>query len=134
MHRLVNLLHAKEIDHDAMPSFVRSVEDRDGVRIFHLQGDLGVESSPEMQAGLERARDRRLFARDLVVDFEHVTHVDTSTIAFLVQSLQNRLDTGAALALVNLPDELVSRMEISKVRDLFTAFPDIDAAVDALRA
>src|SRR6185295_8351892 len=109
--------------HDALPLFVREIEDIRGVRVIRLQGPVGMEIGEEAKATDEAAaKAEGVFMRPLLFDFKDATDVDFSTVGYMVQALHRRMSAHAKVGIINPPPHLIAELEIAKINSLFRFF------------
>jgi anti-sigma B factor antagonist len=92
-------------------------EDKDGVLICHIQGDIDIHSSPEFNKSVEKiAKDK---SQKVVMEFSGVSYVDSSGLATLVAALKKLKSYGGKLKLANLSDKVKGLFEITRLDKLF---------------
>ena len=129
LHTLLG--HAKPTS-EALPEFVREIQDIRGVRVIRLQGAVGKDIGREAQQVDEAAaRTQGVFARPLLFDFAGTTEWDFSTVAYIVQALRRRMASGAQVGIINAPARLMAEFEIAKVSDWFRVFDSEEQALTA---
>src|SRR5262249_5307282 len=121
--RLFEILRFVKPAPDALPAFIREVQDVRGVRVVRLQGEVGKEIGPGERAMDDAAgRSEGFFARPLLLDFAGATGCDFSTVSYLVLALRRRMAAHARVGVINPPPELIAEMKIAKVDTLFRVF------------
>jgi len=124
--------HAKA-EPDAIPEFIRELQDIRGVRVIRLQGPVGKEIGREAQAVDEAAaKTEGVFSRPLLFDFKETTDWDFSTVAYLVQALRRRMPARAQVGVINAPPKLLAEIEIAKLGAMLRVFVSEEQALEAL--
>jgi len=109
-----------------------SERDEDGVHILALDGEIDLESSPELRtllAARAEAKEPRL-----VVDFSEVTYIDSSGLATLVEYVQNALKFGGRFALGGVSERLRTVFDLARLGEIFAIYPSTAEAKAALLA
>lgn len=131
--KLFGSLFTTAPDAAALPSYIKQVQDVRGVRVVRLHGPVGTaiggEFTVENQAA---AAGPSTHARPLLIDFAEATDCDFSTVAYLVETIRNRLPRGARVGLINAPPELLAGVEIAKLGTLFSVYPSEAEAISGL--
>lgn len=119
---------------DDLPTFLRSVESVRGVRVMRVQGPVDASIGAEVTALIEKieAAGGAAFERPLLFDLKASTACDFATVAYLVQALKKRVESGAGVGLVNAPAQLVAELEIAKLDRMFRVYASEDEAIAAL--
>jgi len=134
MNLLAILKHEKPAM-DALPAFIREIQDIQGVRVIRLQGPVGMEIGRDAQAVDEAAaRSEDVFSRPLLFDFKETTPegVDFSTVAYLVQALRRRMPAHAQVGIINAPATLIAELDIARLGTLFKIFDSEELALAEL--
>ncbi len=120
---------------DAIPHFIREVQDIRGVRVIRLQGPVGKEIGAQ-EAAMDKmtARSGDAFTRPLLFDFKDATECDSVTVAYLVQALRRRMAAHARVGIINPSAQLSAELEITRLNSLFQVFPSEDRAIAELAA
>ncbi len=115
-----------------LPSFIRAVEEVQGIRVIRLQGPVGTEIGKEEQEAETAGKAAVAFSRPLLLDFKDTTAWDSSTVAYLVRLLRRRVAAHAAIGIINAPPKLLAELEISRLRDTFPIYSSEDEALGKL--
>ena len=127
---IADILRKRKPTSQSLPAFVRSAEDIDGVRVLRLQGSVGKDIGPQVQASVKSAeREGDVFTRPLLLDFAHTTEWDFSTVSYLVNALRLRISTSARVGVINAPVPLISELEIAKLEQLFQRYGSEEEAL-----
>ena len=102
--------------------------DQDGVTVFQVNGEININTSPELRKFFEKEPRKKI-----VIDFEKVTYVDSSGLATLVEVLKRTKTQGGSLGLAAMSDKVKSLFEITKLDKLFSIFQNQKDAVDAVK-
>jgi anti-sigma B factor antagonist len=108
-----------------------SYEDHDSISVLTLSGELSAD-----QAGaLRRACQERFDAgiRDLVLDIEHLSFLDSAGIEALLWLIDEASQRGGQVRLVN-PDQTIAKiLEITRLERRFDVHETIESAAKSLR-
>ena len=96
----------------------RRVSDEDGVRILSISGEVDMESSPQVLHAIRDGLDR---ASSLKLDLRHVSYMDSSGLAVLIQGLKlaRKAHPEYPYVLLNAGEQVMSVIELSQLKDLF---------------
>lgn len=109
-----------------------SEREEGGVHILALQGEIDLESSPDLRA-LLAARAAAQEPR-LAVDFSEVTYIDSSGLATLVEYVQNASKFGGRFALGGVTERLRTVFDLARLGEIFAIYPSLPEAKAALLA
>jgi phospholipid transport system transporter-binding protein len=85
---------------------------------FALEGPLSFESLPQVLVESARYEARTDLPERLVIDFAHVTTVDSSAVALLLDWRRQAIARGKTLEFVNLPPPLLALARLYGVSEL----------------
>ena len=80
--------------------YVKEIKETPGLAIVRLQGDIDTYSVPSFDDESINAEDI-FFDKHVILDFKDVTHVDTATIASLINFLDILKNNDRQLAIIN---------------------------------
>ncbi len=100
------------------------LEEKSGISIFRVAGDIDINSSPEVKKFLDKTISPK--NNRVVINLKEVGYVDSSGLATLVEILKNLRAYGGTLKLTNLSNKVRGLFEITKLDKLF----DISAHED----
>jgi anti-anti-sigma factor len=116
-----------------LPSEIQKVEERTGLRIIRLRGSLDSSTVPGISKFVQDLRSRPGFEfKNLLLDFEGVTHADTSAVARLVQTLFDYKKNNRRVALIHITGPLQNLLEVMKLDKLVCWYPSEAEAVQGL--
>jgi len=116
------------------PSFIEKIEERDSVNILRLKGPIDMFTIPEVTKLRKKALEKKNFlAKDVLIDFKNVTHVDGATCAVLVSTVSELKHEKHHLILVNVSKELRNMMDISMIGKLFTIYETEEEALEKIK-
>jgi len=98
--------------------------------VLVLEGEIDLHESPRVKEGVRQLLEDnppRVF-----VDFSHVTYIDSSGMAVLIEAMQRVNAYGGKLALFGIHDAVESIFHIAQLDQVFRIFPDQAAAERAL--
>jgi len=94
-----------------------NMEEKNGVSVCYVQGDIDINSSPEVKKYFEQVtREKK---DKIVINFKDVNYVDSSGLATLVDVLKKMRAYGGVLKLSNLSEKVMGLFEITKLNKLF---------------
>ena len=99
-------------------------ERRANVVVIHLAGNVDLEVSPQLRRTL---LDSLADGRDLLVDLESVSYIDSSAMASLVEAFQRARKAGRRFALARIPETAMRVMRIARLDRVFLILSDVDA-------
>lgn len=102
-------------------------ETRDGATIVSPVGDVDLTASPVLRNELKKIHTTK--PQRLVVDLEHVSYMDSSGVATLVEAMQIARKNGTKLVLCGMQARVRSIFEIARLDTVFTIVPDAAAAL-----
>ena len=97
-----------------------SHKQRNDMTIFDIDGDIDINSSPDMREAFEKVVNAKTMK--VVVNLSRVSYVDSSGLATLVEMLKKTRSYGGKLRLANLAPKVKSLFEITKLEKLFDIF------------
>ncbi|MGE0267371.1 MAG: STAS domain-containing protein [Candidatus Omnitrophota bacterium] len=117
------------------PSFIAREEGN--LIIVRLNGDINQHTMHESRKMIdEMMRLHQVNERDnlsIVVDYQNVNDVDSSTIANILERLEQNSKHYHKLAFINVPEEFLKLLEIYKLQDKILVFQSEEEAVKALQ-
>ena len=104
-----------------------SQKQNNGITIFNIDGDIDINSSPDMREAFEDIANTKTMR--IVVNLSGVSYVDSSGLATLVEMLKKTRTYGGKLRLGNLAPKVKSLFEITKLEKLFDIFDTEEEAI-----
>ncbi len=101
------------------------------IPIISLTGDIDLESSPKLRDFLKPKATQK--TSRLLLDFTGVNYIDSSGLATLIEYFQAVQGSGGKLALACLSPRVKNVFEIVRLEQIFSLYPDIPAALAALK-
>jgi anti-sigma B factor antagonist len=124
-----------EAGHEDLAKPMRiDVTTRNGVTVVRPSGErLDIEVAPDFRAMLLSLIEQG--HRRLVVDLTEVSFIDSSGLGALVSALKTlkRSDNGGDVRLARVQAPVVSLLEIIRLNRVFTAYSDLEKAVESYR-
>jgi anti-anti-sigma factor len=107
-------------------------EDRDGVVVARIVGEVDLSNAPRVEALLTRAIPND--AVGLVIDLSETTYLDSSGVSLVFQ-LAERLRTRQQRMRVAAPDDAPLRrvLKVVKLESVVPMSPSVDEAVEEIR-
>ena len=102
---------------------IKSFE-KEGVVVFQVDGEINISTSPDLKKQFEKKP-----SKNIVVDLEKVSYIDSSGLATLVEILKKTKTQGGSLGLAGLSDKVKSLFEITKLDKLFSISRSQDEAI-----
>jgi len=98
--------------------------------VLVLEGEIDLHESPWVKEAVQRLLEEN--PPHVFVDFSHVTYIDSSGMAVLIETMQRINAYGGKLALYGIHDAVQSIFRIAQLDQVFRIFPDKAAAEQAL--
>ncbi len=105
---------------------IRKMES-DGPTVLQLNGNITLASMFELQRTVRE--DTSPF---LIIDMTQVPIIDSAGIGLLVNAHVSRVNSSRKFALVGLADRIKTILTVTGVYDVFSAFPTVEKAKEAL--
>lgn len=107
------------------------VEDRGGIKILHLEGDLDSDESVSLvQAATDALQGRGARA---VIDMSGVSHLSSAGIGALVRVTAQANTQEQSVALASPTPFVAGVFMTSRLDKFFSIYPSVDAAIDGLQ-
>jgi anti-sigma B factor antagonist len=103
----------------------------ESIPIISISGDIDLESSPKLREFLKPKAAQKTLR--LLLDFTGVNYIDSSGLATLIEYFQSVQGSGGKLALASLSPRVKNVFEIVRLEQIFSLYPDIPAALAALK-
>lgn len=114
------------------PSSIRSIMETRAIRVIRLQGPVDMMTVAEIEKFQKEREELKGFQfKNLLLDFEKVTHTDSATVAALIEAASALKQEHHRLGVINLGEKLRSMFEIFKVSQTVIIF---SSETEALRA
>ena len=111
----------------ASPSVPALSKDRPNV--LPLEGEIDLHVLPIVTTSLNAMIEKK--PKQLVVDLSRVTYFDSAGLAAVVEAMRKVEAYGGKFALAGLQETVRSIFEMSRFDQVFSIFPDVDAALAA---
>jgi anti-sigma B factor antagonist len=102
-------------------------EDKDGVRICTVEGDIDINTSPQVKKSFDKVLKDK--SGKVLINLQKVEYVDSSGLATIVEIFKNLKVYGGKLKLSNLSNKVRSLFEITKLEKLFDISDSQDEAL-----
>lgn len=106
-----------------------NVEEKNGVTIFRMSGDIDINSSPDVKKSFDAAISGK--KDKIVINLGEVSYVDSSGLATLVEILKNIRPYGGKMKITDLSPKVKGLFEITKLDKLFDIAGEEDEAVNS---
>ena len=100
------------------------------IPIISISGDIDLESSPQLRDFLKPKAAQKV--PRLLLDFSGVNYIDSSGLATLIEYFQAVQSFNGKLALASLSPRVKNVFEIVRLEQIFSLYPDVPAALNAL--
>ena len=108
-----------------------SYEDHDVITVLTVSGELTSDSADAFRRTCQDRFDSGI--RDIVLDLEHMTLVDSAGLELLLWIIDETANQGGQCRLVN-PDETVRKIfEVTRLDRRFAVHDSVEAAAKSLR-
>lgn len=112
------------------PPFIEQVEDVDKVHIIRLKGPIDMSTIPKIYELKLKAKNKRgTLKKSILLDFKKVSHVDSATIALLLNVLHEVKHEHHKLGLIGISRELREMFTIARVSTLFAVYETEEEAI-----
>lgn len=101
-----------------------------GVLILTVSGEIDLNQSPTLRTTLRAKAAAKTPC--LLLDFSAVVYIDSSGLATLIEYYQSSRAYSGKLALCSLAPRVRSSFDLVRLSEVFTIFPDRNAACQAL--
>ncbi|HEC14374.1 MAG TPA: anti-sigma factor antagonist [Rhodospirillales bacterium] len=102
------------------------IKEQDGVIIVAIEGDVDLQSSPEVRKILLESVARKA---SVVVDMSGIGYIDSSGVASLVEALQTARKGGTSFSLAALSDGASRVLQLARLDKIFTIYDALDEAL-----
>src|SRR5881398_2981184 len=96
-------------------------------KVIPLEGEIYLHISPRVTSTLNSAVNAK--PRNLVIDMENVSYIDSSGLAVLIEAMQKVEKYGGKFALAGLQESVKPIFEIARLDQVFQIYPDVDSAL-----
>jgi anti-anti-sigma factor len=101
---------------------------RDGATgVLKLEGELDLAAAPAL-----RKRIDEFDGQSLVLDFTHVTFIDSAVLKELLRARVELAERGVRLVLAAVPVAVRRLLDLTRTSELFEDAPDVDSALKRL--
>ena len=107
-----------------------SVQDVGKAKVLSITGDVDLYSSPAVRKELISLTDHKV--KNILVDLNRVSYMDSSGVATLVEGLQQIGKYKGRLALFGLHSVVKEVFELSRLDKVFDIYPDQKSALEKL--
>jgi anti-sigma B factor antagonist len=102
---------------------------KDHSNILPLAGEIDLHVSPIIRTSLNEMIAKK--PKQLVVDLSGVPYIDSAGLAAVMEAMQEVQAYGGKFALAGLQKTVRSVFEMSQLHQVFSIYPDVDAALAA---
>ena len=120
----------KNRDGKVLP-YVSGIEVEGETAIVHFRGEINANTIPIIK---NNCCKKTKLDRNILIDFKEVTHIDSATLAFLVEIIKKLREKNRKMAVLNVSDRQQRLMEITKLDGLIDSYDDEGAALSFLNS
>jgi anti-anti-sigma factor len=103
----------------SLPASIKAIEEQKKVRIIRFKGPLDTTTLNEVDQFREKFRRHKDFKfKHLLLDFENVTRIDSSTVAEVITVMSDIRNSHHKMGIVNLSQKFQNWFEILKADKL----------------
>ena len=102
---------------------------KDRPNVLPLAGEIDLHVSPTIRTLLNRMIAKK--PKRLVVDLSRVSYIDSAGLGALIEAMQEVEAYGGKFAFAGLQETVHSIFKMLRLDQLFSIFPDVDAALAA---
>lgn len=99
------------------------IKEEPNATIVSLQGDVDLESSPEVRKILLECVGRN---KPILIDLSAVGYIDSSGVASLIEALQGARKNGSHLSLANVNEGALRVLKLARLDKIFTIHETIE--------
>ena len=115
--------------------FLKSLDEHSNIRIVRLKGPINMNTLPEIQAFREKLRAQPEFrSKHVLVDFQEVTHVDTSAVAGMILVMAEMKATHHHLGIIHADQSLIERIKLLKLQKIISLYSTETEALQTLNS
>ncbi len=116
---------------DSAPFSIEAVEDYPSIRIVRLRGAIDQKTVSELERFRKWVSKQRGFhLKHVLLDFRHVTRMDTAAVAEIIQEVFELKTGNLRLGAVHLNDAVRGQLQVLKVEKLITVYGNESEALE----
>ncbi len=104
---------------------MKEIKEND-ISICAVSGEINISTSPELRKFFDRLI--RQDAKKVIVDFAHVSYIDSSGLATLIEMLQRIKKIQGIMKLCGMSFQVKNIFEVTKLDTIFTIVNDLETA------
>ena len=113
------------------PLSIEALEDYPTIRIVRLQGSIDQKTVTDLEHFRKWVEKHKGFKhKHILLDFKHVSHIDTSAVAQIIQAVSELKTAHFRLGAINLNETVLSMFQVLKVEKLVTFYKNESEAVE----
>ena len=115
-------------------AYIKKIQETDDLAIIRLKGAIDSYAVPVLtDFGKQNSgRTERYLNKHILLDFKEVTHIDSSTLALLIQLLKELKEHNRKLGIINAPLFLKDYLSITRLKSAVAIYKSEKTAVRAL--
>ena len=113
------------------PFSIEALEDYPSIRIVRLRGAIDQKTVIELERFRKWVEKHKGFKhKHIILDFKHVTQIDTSAVAEIIQTVSDLKSLHFRLGAIHLNAKVSSMFQVLKVEKLVTIYNNESEAVE----
>lgn len=101
--------------------------EKNGIVILDINGEIDLYNAPDIKDNIKVLIDEG--KRQIIINLEKVSYIDSSGIGVLISSLSNLKKVGGALKIINVYASVKKVFELTKLTSFFDIFDGEDEAI-----
>jgi len=116
---------------ETAPFSIAALEDYPTIRIVRLRGSIDQKTVTDLEHFRKWVEKHRGFKhKHVLLDFKNVTHIDTSAVAEIIQTVSELKTAHFRLGAINLNETVRSMFQVLKVEKLVAIYDNESEAVE----
>ncbi|MBZ4683191.1 MAG: anti-sigma factor antagonist [Fusobacteriaceae bacterium] len=108
---------------------ITTTDINENIKKIDIQGEIDVYTSIDLKLELNNLVDNG--SRNIMIDLENVTYMDSSGLGVLVALLKRIKTEEGQLKLLNLPPSVAKIFELTRLTKFFEIYNDLDKAINS---
>jgi len=109
-----------------------NVSEQYSISILALEGKImGGPEAGEINDQIHQMIDQR--RTKIIIDMTKVEWMNSSGLGILIGAITTLKNNNGDLSLVNVSERVQNLLKITKLNDVFSIYPDLDSAVEAMK-
>jgi len=117
--------------HGKYLSYVKEIKEIDDLVVIRLKGSIDIYATPVIKANFA-SKAKKYLDKNILLDFKKVTHVDSTTLASLIELLNELKKHNRKLGIIGATPLLKDYLNINKLESAVQIYKDEKAALKDL--